>query len=131
MKFSKIIATVIAVLLMVCPLEMVAFATSEHECGHCENEITFNFHNDVSSETMEKVIAHFNGEENNIAQARGLTCTLFGHKLETGTTDTITHKVRSSAPRCLLETYSYEVCTRCDEYSEYTLLYSEYINCCS
>lgn len=59
----------------------------------------------------------------------GLTCTLLGHKLETSTASTITHKARTTAPRCLRKTYTVETCTRCD-YSSSTLKSSQYISCC-
>ncbi len=61
--------------------------------------------------------------------AYGLVCTLFGHKLETSTAHTITHKASATAPRCLKNTYSVEACTRCD-YTSKTLLSSKYISCC-
>lgn len=56
-------------------------------------------------------------------------CTLFGHKLETSTASTVTHKARTTAPRCLKKTYTVESCTRCD-YSTKTLKNSQYISCC-
>lgn len=59
----------------------------------------------------------------------GLMCTLFGHKLESSVVSTLTHNVRTSAPRCLKRTYSVEACTRCD-YTSQTLLDSTYISCC-
>ena len=59
----------------------------------------------------------------------GLMCTLFGHKLETSTAHTITHKASATDPRCLKRTYAVETCSRCD-YSNSTLLGSTYISCC-
>lgn len=63
------------------------------------------------------------------AATYGLTCTLFGHKLETSSASTITHKARATDPRCLHNTYTVETCTRCD-YSTSTLKSSVYISCC-
>lgn len=105
------------------------FAFAETNNVEENTNITIEFHNEISDEAREKVVAHFLGEDENVVNARGLTCTLLGHKLETGTTSVVTHKVRTSTPRCLRETFDYEICSRCD-YSEYTLLYDEYIYCC-
>lgn len=128
MKKLRIFSLVVAVALILSSMQIFAFAGDSAEAAH--EEITVIIHNEVSPETEERIIAHFHGTELPVAQTRGVTCTLFGHKLDEGTTTTITHKARTTAPRCLEETYSYEICTRCD-YAEYTLLGSVYIYCCS
>lgn len=131
MKISKIISVVTVVIMLLSTMQIFAFGeTCAEGCTHDHDEVEVIFYNDVSEETAAKVIAHFNGENAPDASTYGLTCTLFGHKLEYGTTSAITHKVSSTAPRCLKETFDYEVCTRCD-YSNYELLGSEYIFCCS
>lgn len=68
-------------------------------------------------------------EESDEAATYGLMCTLFGHKLETSTSSTITHKVYSTDPRCLKKIYAIEACTRCD-YTSTRMISSEYISCC-
>ena len=87
---------------------------------------------EISEETKAKIIAYYsdpNHEDDGIATC-GLTCTLFGHKLESTTVRSVTHKARATAPRCLEQTYDYDACTRCD-YEKSTLLGSSYIYCCS
>lgn len=128
MKKSRIIALIMAIALILSSAQIFAFAETTEETEQAESTVVF--YSEVSPEVKERVIAHFNGEELSVAQARGLTCTLFGHDLETGTAAEITHKARTTAPRCLKETVSYEICSRCD-YAEYTTLNSEYIYCCS
>lgn len=59
----------------------------------------------------------------------GIICDIVGHNLESTTVQTVTHKAASTAPRCLLKTYSVSACTRCD-YSTKTLKSSTYIFCC-
>ncbi|MBQ8015862.1 MAG: hypothetical protein IJ264_06740, partial [Clostridia bacterium] len=71
---------------------------------------------------------YFNPENDGVT-SYGLTCTLFGHKLESSVITTITHKAKATDPRCLEETYDTEACTRCD-YANATLICSEYISCC-
>lgn len=128
MKKTRIFALIMAITLILSSAQIFAFAETATEAE--EKEITVIFDSEVSPEIQERIIAHFNGEELPVAQARGITCTLFGHNLETGATTTITHKARTTAPRCLQETVSYEICSRCD-YAEYTTLSSVYIYCCS
>ncbi len=128
MKKSRIIALIMAIALILSSAQIFAFAETAEETEH--TEITVVFDSEVSPEIEERIIAHFHGEELPVAGARGLTCTLFGHDLETGATSTITHKARATAPRCLQEKYSYEICSRCD-YADYTLISSTYIYCCS
>lgn len=127
MKLRRFFSFVLALIIAVCSFQTIAFAEDNTEHNDI---ITIEFHNEISAEAKERVIAHFHGEDENVASTRGLTCTLFGHKLETGTTSVVTHKVSATAPRCLRETYDYEICSRCD-YSNYTLIGSEYIYCCS
>lgn len=128
MKKTRMLALITAIALILSAAQIFAFADTTTEAE--ATEITVTFDSEVSPEIQERVIAHFNGEELPVAQARGLICTLFGHDLETGATTTVTHKARTTAPRCLQEKYSYEICSRCD-YAEYTLISSTYIYCCS
>lgn len=89
---------------------------------------------DISDETLDRIMAFYlNGDdekEDDGVETCGLTCSLFGHKLESSTVSKITHKARTTAPRCLKKIYKYETCTRCD-YEKSTLQSSTYINCCS
>lgn len=131
MKILRLISFFLVVVFALSSIQMIAFAETESDCSHSDDVVTVEFLNEISDSSKEKIIAHFNGKEKTAVQSRGLTCTLFGHKIETGTVSTITHKVKTTAPRCLKETFDYEICSRCDEYSEYTLIGSQYINCCS
>ena len=95
-------------------------------CGDTD----YIFESGVSADVQQRVIADICGEcDEDEASTYGLMCTLFGHKLETSTTSSITHKVNASDPRCLKKTYNSSVCTRCD-YTETTLIKQEYISCC-
>ena len=64
------------------------------------------------------------------AQTYGLGCTLFGHDYLYKTAKVITHKVRTTSPRCKQDTYEIKYCEDCD-YTEETLMSSKYITCCS
>ena len=109
-------------------------ATEEHK--HDEIEVIV-LNEDISEEAKEKIIAYYmNGEHehestDDDAATYGIICTVIGHKIETSTTYTITHKARTTAPRCLKKKYNHEVCTRCDDYNKSTLISSTYISCCA
>jgi hypothetical protein len=124
---------VISLILSLCfILSLGVIPASAEEAIENEN-ITILIHNeDISEETKEKLIAFYSNPEGqgNDATTYGLTCTLFGHKLESSTTTVITHKVRTTAPRCQQKMYNYESCTRCD-YENSTLIGNTYINCCA
>lgn len=128
MKTKKVFSLILALATLLCaiiiPVNATETETHEHIEIYIENE-------NISEETREKIIAFYsNGSEEKEGIATyGLTCTLLGHKIESSTVTTITHKVRSTSPRCLKKTYDYESCTRCD-YENSTVLTSFYISCC-
>ena len=128
MKTKKILSLILAFSMFACIFIMPANAAEAEAEEHIEIIIE---NENISEETKEKIIAFYTngGEEKEGASTYGLTCTLLGHKLETSTVAKITHKVRTSSPRCLKKTYNYEACTRCD-YENSTLITSTYIVCC-
>ncbi len=124
---------VISLILSFCFILSLGVIPASAEEAVENNDFTIIIHNeDISEETKEKLIAFYSDPEshNDTSATYGLTCTLFGHKLETATTTVINHKVRTTAPRCQQNRYNYEACTRCD-YENSTLINSTYINCCA
>lgn len=129
MKTNRFIAMLMALIISLSLFVMPASATEVEE-PHTHIEIYFEDET-LSEEFKEKATAYFlNGATDDGAATYGLTCTLFGHKLETGSTTAITHKARTTAPRCLKKIYEYSACTRCD-YETSTLISSAYIHCCA
>lgn len=127
----RIIALIMAVVSIFCVMSVSAGAegVDEGTVTVIVNEIEFIFDADITEEFREKFIAnYFNGEDEG-ATTYGLTCTLFGHKIETTSVTAVTHNVRTTAPRCRRDTYSVDNCTRCD-YTKSTLTRSVYIACC-
>ena len=128
MKIKSLFAILLALTLLICTCVL---PTSAKETTNNNVEIIIN--DDVSEETKAKIEKHFeNGELSNTDDITtyGLTCTLFGHKLENTIVETITHKVRTTAPKCLRKVYNYNACTRCD-YETSELIATENIYCCS
>ncbi len=128
---KKIISLILVVvsLLSVMSISVYAEDTVENTITVIENETTFVFDANTTEDFRNKFIDHYFSHDNNGATTYGLTCTLFGHKLESSVVKAITHKAKATAPRCLQETYEMEVCTRCD-YTNPILIGSTYISCC-
>ena len=128
MKTKRILSLALTVVMLICAFVM---PTNAAETVVDENTVIIIENKNLSEETKAKIIAYYTNEEehNNDSSAYGLTCTLFGHKLETSVVRSITHKARATEPRCLEKTYDYEACTRCD-YEKSTLGSSIYIFCC-
>ena len=128
MRNNKIFTLVLALTILFCAVIIPANAAETETHEHIEVIIE---NNDISEETKEKIIAFYSsaGEEKDGVATYGLTCTLLGHKIESSTISVVTHKARTTSPRCLKKTYDYESCTRCD-YESSTLISQNYITCC-
>lgn len=130
---KKILAIILAI---ASAFSLVTFSASAEDVDENTVVITrgdtdFIFEAGVSEDLMNSFIYAVETEHENCEDTAtyGLMCTLFGHKLETSSASTITHEVRTTAPRCLKKTYNIETCSRCD-YSSSTLISSVYISCC-
>ena len=128
MKTKKIISLILAITIILACMFIMPANAAEKEVEHIEIII---INEDVSEETKEKIFAFYSngGEEQEGVSTYGLTCTLLGHKLESSLVSKTTHKVRTTAPRCLKKIYDYSACTRCD-FEESVLVSSAYIACC-
>ena len=128
MKINKLLSLILAIVMLTCMFIIPVNATKTEAKEHVEIVIE---NENLSEETREKIIAFYSngGEDKEGVVTYGLTCTLLGHKLESSRVSKTTHKVRTTAPRCLRKIYDYSTCTRCD-YEESTLVSSTYIACC-
>ena len=128
---KKIIALVLVVvsLFSVMSISVYAEDAKENTVTVPVNEIDFIFDADTTEDFRNKAIAHYFNHDDDGATAYGLICTLFGHKIESSVVTAVTHKVNSTDPRCLRETYNVETCSRCD-YTNKTMISSAYIVCC-
>ena len=128
MKIKRTLALALTVALLLCAFIIPTNAT---ETTLDENTVIIIANENISDGTKAKIMAYYANEDehNNDSVTYGLTCTLLGHKLETSVVYKITHKARTTSPRCLKKTYDYEACTRCD-YEKSTLGSSVYIVCC-
>ncbi len=125
---KKTIALIMVVVSLFSVMSISVYAESTEENTVIVNEVEFVFDAHTSEEFRNRAVAHFFNYDDG-AETYGLTCTLFGHKLESSYITATTHKVNSTDPRCLRETYYTEVCSRCD-YTNSTLVDSSYISCC-
>lgn len=125
---KKIIALILVVVTVFSVMSVSVYAEDASTVTVTVNGVDFIFDADTSEEFRDKVIADYFGGDDGAA-AYGLTCTLFGHKTETSIITAVTHKAKTTAPRCLENTYQKEVCSRCD-YTNSVLVHSVYIYCC-
>ena len=129
MKNKNLFAILLALTLLICTCVLPVSAKKD---SNIKTDIEIIINDEVSEETKEKIEKYFASGEpavNDGVSTYGLTCTLFGHKIEGSIVATVTHKVSSTSPRCLKRTYNYEACTRCD-YEMSELIDTEYIVCC-
>lgn len=133
MKTRRFLALLMALAITV---SLFAIPTSAAEAEEAHNhehiEIFFEDEN-LSPEIKTKATAYFlndSAESDDETTTYGLTCTIFGHKITSVTTTIYRHKVRTTSPRCVRETYAYDSCERCD-YEASVLLSTVYIRCCA
>ena len=127
---KKILALLLAMMLSV-SFCMTVSATDVENTYHYGNfEIVFEKGSAFSEETKQ-VIADYivNGDDG--ATTYNLMCTLFGHKETVEAVTTISHKVRTTDPRCLRQRWEVSACSRCNEALGMTELSRTYITCCA
>ncbi len=126
---KKTLALIFVVIFAFSTMSIAAYAEEASEITVTVNETVFVFDADTTETFRNKFIAHYFECEDDGTVAYGLTCTLFGHNLESSVVTAITHKASATAPRCLRETFDVETCSRCD-YTNSTLIDATYIYCC-
>lgn len=131
---KKTIRVLAFLLVIMTALSVVASATSENTATYTyeteDTEYTVIFSDSsVPQEKQEAIAQKLIGIDDSSAQTYGLGCTLFGHDYLYDTVHVVTHKVRSSAPRCKQDTYHVTSCEDCD-YFEEELVAITYIYCC-
>lgn len=129
---KRIIALIMALVSLFCVTSVSAGAQGVEDgtVTVTVNETVFIFDADTTEEFRDKFIEDYFNSEDDGTTSYGLTCTLFGHKIETTSVTAVTHKVLSTSPRCRREIYDVDNCTRCD-YTKSTLKTSSYIVCCA
>lgn len=128
---KRIIALIMVVVSLFCVMSVSVGAegVDEGTVTVTVSQTVFVFDAETTEDFRDKFIeSYFNGADDD-ATTYGLTCTLFGHKIETTSVTAVTHKAKATAPRCLREIYDVDNCTRCD-YTKSTLIDSSYISCC-
>lgn len=110
---------------------MLAFALSAVADNSIESkgiEVLFDSNTKFTESEQDAIRDHFINAGNDV-QPCGLKCTLFGHDYKTELVTVITHKVRSTSPRCLKETFETKICTVCSD-TVSTLINEKLIVCC-
>lgn len=131
---KKVLSILTSMLILMTTMCFWATATSASNSTHTyeteDSVYTIEFNdNNLSLEEQKTVVAKLMGLDEDYAQTYGLGCTLFGHDYKYTSVNVITHKYRSSAPRCKKDMYDVKYCEDCD-YTEETWTSSAYIYCC-
>lgn len=93
-------------------------------------DVVFDSNTGFTVEEQQIIRDHFIGCDDMI-QLQGVKCTLFGHDYKTEIVTVITHKARSSAPRCLKENFETKVCTVCSDTVSTPIGSKSFIYCCN
>ena len=121
----KKIITVISFCLILTAVLSVAI-TAQNRFNNIE--VLFSA-NSVFTEAEKEIIeTHFTDEDSSM-QPYGIKCILFGHDYKTEIIDVIHHKVSSTRPRCVRETYETKICEDCSD-TVSTLIATTVIDCC-
>ena len=130
---KKIISILIILCIMMTVLCVVASAESTGNSAYTfetdEAHYTVEFNDNNLTEQQQMRIAEKLIGNDDMVQTCGLGCTLFGHDYKYTSANVITHKYRSSSPRCKKDMYNVTYCEDCD-YTEETLTTTTYIVCC-
>ena len=126
MNIRKAFITIGVSATLMLALPMSAFA--DCNAGSMHTEVIFDLNTQFSAEEQDLIRSHFISSHDAV-QPYGLKCTLFGHDYKTEIVTTITHRVRSTSPRCLKEIFETKICTVCSD-TVSTRLSNQLIICC-
>ncbi len=101
----------------------------EYEINGAEYTVEFEDES-IASDKKVMIAEMLLGLRDDSAQTYGLGCTLFGHDWITKTVFVTEHKVYTTIPRCLRQTYHVTYCEDCDETKEPILVSTTPIDCC-
>lgn len=131
---KKTIRVLAFLLVIMTSLTIVAAAFGENTTAYTyeteDTEYTVIFSDSAMPQEKQEAIAQkLIGMDDSSAQTYGLGCTLFGHDYLYDTVHVVTHKARSTSPRCKQQTYDITYCEDCDYFQE-KLVATTYIICC-
>ena len=111
-------------------LSVSLFATNDNTLSH-NKEVTIIFPEEttLTKAEQERITQYLlTGEQ---PLSRNIICDLLGHNMSLSGTGlkVISHRVRSTNPRCLEETYDVYTCSRCSHISS-TLIGRSPMSCC-
>ncbi len=131
---KKTIRVLAFLLVSITSLTIVASAVGENTTTYAyhtkDTEYTVIFSDSTIPQEKQAAIAQkLLSIDDSSAQTYGLGCILFGHDYLYDSVNVVTHKVRSTSPRCKQQTYDITYCEDCD-YFEEKLVATTYIICC-
>ena len=126
-KFVSFILTMSLVLSML-SFTIVAAVDTNNVFVYDNKEIAF-YSDDLSYSEMKRIADCIADEdESGGVSTLGILCTLLGHNLSTSYVKETVHSVYSTSPKCVVNQYTVQSCSRCD-YIEKTLTDTMRITC--
>ena len=126
-KLRLLIIPILAVLLSV---NVLALSSNGNTFVFDDKVVTFEATSTLTAEKQQMVeerIVYGAPEDDGVSTYAW--CWLTGHDYEYNTVSVITHKKSAYSPRCYMENYNVETCTKCDHMSE-EYIGAVYIVCC-
>ena len=127
-KILAFLLMIITAMTVIAPAESDNTTTYTYKTEDAEYTVSFS-DGSIPQDKQENIAQKLIGLDDSSAQTYGLGCVLFGHDYLYDYVQVTTHKVRSSAPRCKLDSYDVTYCEDCD-YFEEELVATTYIYCC-
>lgn len=132
---KKTIKFLAFLLVIITALTIIASAVGENTTAYTyeteDAEYTVIFSDSaIPQEKQEAIAQKLIGIDDSSAQTYGIGCILFGHDYLYDSVNVVTHKVRTTEPRCKRQTYDITYCEDCDYFQE-KLVATTYIYCCA
>ena len=132
MRIFKAIMTVLIVTeVMICTVYASSESEFIYEYPIQGVTVEFSEGTTIPQSRRQDIADFYAGEMESIIpmdEQQNIICTLFGHDLSTSTVTVTRHRVRQHEPRCQLEIYDVEACSRCD-YTVDTLFATSLVFC--
>lgn len=127
-KFISLIMAISLVFSIACIASAAENDTNANVFYYGEKEIIVEGQ-DLSYTQMKKVADYVAGEHSlGDISVKGISCSLFGHKITKSSVTEITHNVYSTSPKCVEKIYKVSSCSKCD-YIDKTLERTTRIRC--
>lgn len=122
---------VVLLIMMICPASADERDQIIYDYPLQDITVAFEANTSFSTSTQQAIADSFAGIamlDSGTYAPNNILCILFGHNTSVSTVTVTYHRVAAHEPRCRIELYDVEACSRCD-YTVDTYITSNYIYC--